>query len=204
MNAGPLHLPADLPMIADRVDLGRISAPPLELKPGSVPVWRLKTDLGEFSLKVWLNGESDWLQSYIAGCAEVETAAHRLGVDMVEPIVLNRRLGASIVAVHRWHEGRALQADDDVAAWLGRTMAQLHTISPPASAPTDSLETWYGVHPADDWREWIAQAGEQHLPWAEAAKAALPALRQASELVAEGLSDSICLAMANASFIGIA
>ena len=157
------------------------------VKPGSVPVWRLTTDRADFHVKVWLDAEWDWLQSYIAGCAEVETAALSVGVEMVEPVVLNRPFGASIVAVHQWHEGRTLRSDDDVAAWLGRTMVQLHTIPPPVSAPADSLASWYGVHPADKWREWVAEAEEQQLPWSAAARASLPALLQAGELVGEGL-----------------
>ena len=52
MNARGLQLPADLGLIAETLDLGQVTLPPVELKPGSVPVWRLTTDRADFHVKV--------------------------------------------------------------------------------------------------------------------------------------------------------
>ena len=182
-----LYLPDKLSMITETLELGTVISEPVEIKPGSVPVWKLSTNQGDFHVKVWLNGEWDWLIASINSATEIEMAAHAYGVEMAEPIALNRRFGASIFSVHRWHEGRTLQSTDDVALWLGRMLVKLHAIPPPACAPRDAIESWYGVHPVEEWQEWIVQAEEQALPWAQAARNGLPKIQTACELVAEGL-----------------
>jgi aminoglycoside phosphotransferase (APT) family kinase protein len=70
--------------------------------------------------------------------------------------------------------------------WLGRTLAVLHRLVPGHGAHED-LRAPYGLHPAADWADWVRQASDADLPWADQAGALLPAFRDASVLVAEAV-----------------
>jgi hypothetical protein len=154
-----------------------------EIKGGTVPVWRVATGSGVFHVKAWSDASWDWRVAALAGAAQVEWAAWELGLDMAEPVVLAEPVGEQLVTVHRWVDGRDLVHDDSVSDWLGATMARLHTVAPPPAAPDDSLNSVFAVHPAEDWRTWINEAGEQALPWADDAQSALPSIIATTDLI---------------------
>jgi hypothetical protein len=185
MPTGRDHLEA----IAGHLALGGLTGDPVVLKPGSVPVWRIETATGAYHVKIWERHSSwDWLTASLAGVAEIERAAHAAGVAMAEPVALNERVDGLNVTVHRWCEGRPAEPRDDIAAWVGSTLAQLHTIPPPASAPGDSITANYGSHPAEEWQRWMDEAFDQAQPWAAAARDARDSLRGASAIVEAGLA----------------
>ena len=165
--------------IAEHLQLGALSDEPVMLKPGSVPVWRVDTARGAFHVKAWLrHGEWEWLKQSLEGVAEIELAAARAGVDMPEPIALNERIDGFNVTVHRWCEGATVQPGDDVAGWIGATLAKLHTIPPPKAGPDDALDAFYAAYPADAWRTWVAEGADKGVAWADAA--ARPSARDPS------------------------
>ena len=184
MPDGPWSSPA---VIAEAFQLGPLTDPPIVIKSGTVDVWRVVTAEGDFHVKRFREGRWEWLRQSLAACAEVELGAQRAGVDMAEPIALNVAFETGIVSIHRWREGRPLFPNDDVAAWLGATLAKHHAVPAPASGPPDALASYYGFHPANDWREWFAEGEESELLWAGDTEA-LEAVLSASEIIAAGLA----------------
>lgn len=169
--------------------LGEFAAPPEALKGGMAPTWRVRTVRGEFHVKVWLERQWAWRDQNLAGAAEVEAAASGNGVEMAEMVAVNVRTAVGLVTVHRWLEGaRPLGPDDNVAEWVGGTLARLHRIPAPASSPADALKVFYGMHPGEEWSAWIAEGREQGLRWADAARASLPVIAGASALVGSAVA----------------
>ena len=182
---------AELPNIAvllDHLGLGRLRREAIVLKSGTFPVWKVQTSEGSFHVKAFGDGDWDWRSASLAGSSEVERAALAAGVETAEPVVLNARVENCRVTVHRWIEGRPLDHADDVHEWLGRTLATLHTLPPPLSSPADSLASYHGLHPADDWAAWADEAASKRLGWAPAAKRTLADITVANELVVEGIT----------------
>lgn len=163
------------------------------MKRGTVSSWRVGTDRGELHVKVWAEAEWEWHLSALRGAAEVEAAAYGLGVEMAAPVAINQRVGRDVVTVHRWVEGRTLAGSDDVASWVGRTLAALHTIPRPTLSPEDSLTAFYGTHSSDEWARWIDEGAEKRLPWVDAARGALPAVMASTEIAQEGLSAGLAV-----------
>jgi hypothetical protein len=157
------------------------------LKPGSVASWRLTTARGDFHLKRFARGDWPWLRQSLAACEQVERGAQRAGVPLAEPVVLGADVGDEIINVHRWWNGRPVEPEDDVAGWLGRTLAKLHTIPPPSAAPADALTSYYGLHPPDDWRAWFREGRSHGLAWADSDEP-LAAVFDATEVIVAGLA----------------
>ncbi len=66
------------------------------------------------------------------------------------------------VLVKQLLDGRPLAGTDDVAAWLGDTLARLHSLG---SAPDEPLD-WHRLHDPDRWQGWLAEGERQHRPGA--------------------------------------
>jgi hypothetical protein len=149
--------------------------------------WKVTTDLGAFHVK--RVPDDDWAgrATAVAASAEVERAAVAAGVEVAEPVALGVRLDGSYVSVHRWVDGRPLRGREDVAAWIGTTMARLHTIPPPPSASDDALVAAYGLQDADDRESWVAEGEAQHQPWAAPARAALDVLHEVDAMIRAAL-----------------
>jgi hypothetical protein len=185
-----LTLPTDrayLAGLAAAADLGEPAAEPVVLKQGSVACWRLTTSRGDFHVKRFACGDWPWLRQSLAACAEVERAAQRVGVSLVEPVALGIDVGDEIVNVHRWWHGRPVEPGDDVAGWLGHTLARLHTLPPPSAAPGDALTSYYGLHPEGEWRAWFREGRSLGLAWA-AGDEPLAAVLAATEVITAGLA----------------
>jgi fructosamine-3-kinase len=173
--------------LAAAAGLGELTAEPVVLKPGSVASWRLTTARGDFHVKRFARGDWPWLRQSLAACAQIERAAQRAGVPLAEPVVLGADVGDEIVNVHRWWNGRPVEPKHDVAGWLGRTLAKLHTIPPPSEAPADALTSYYGLHPPGDWRAWFSEGRSLGLAWADSDEP-LAAVLDATEVIAAGLT----------------
>jgi len=171
---------ADLARLAAAAGLGDMIAAEI-LKQGTVACGRVTTARGDFHLKRFARDLVPSLQPALAAAAEVERAARRAGVALAEPIALGLEVGGELVHVHRWWPGRPLAPGDDVADWLGRTLATLHTLAPPA-APGDALTSYYGLHPEPAWRAWLRDG--RGLGWPDGTAAVLAA----TEVIASGLA----------------
>jgi hypothetical protein len=173
--------------LAAAADLGGLIAEPVVLKSGSVACWRLTTSRGDFHVKRFARGDQPWLRQSLAACVQVERAAQHIGVSLAEPVALGVDVGGEIVNVHRWWHGRCVEPGDDVADWLGRTLARLHTLPPPSAAADDALTTYYGLHPEREWYAWFGQGRSRGLAWANHEQL-LAAVLAATEVIAGGLA----------------
>jgi hypothetical protein len=90
-----------------------------------------------------------------------EARALAAGVDMAEPVApvepvvgWATRIGDRLFRVSQWIESRGLEPGDDIAEWLGPTMAQVHQLQPVASA---GLPDWWrtALRSRADWEEWF-------------------------------------------------
>jgi len=73
-----------------------------------------------------------------------------------------RVAGRGAYRVTEWVEHRNVSDDDDLADWLGWTLATLHSFE---SYTGDLQPPWY-VYPSEQWQDWTAQALERRRPWA--------------------------------------
>jgi hypothetical protein len=64
--------------------------------------------------------------------------------------------------VTEWVEHRKVSDEDDLADWLGSTLATLHGLE----SHTGTLEPHYYLYPTEQWQDWTTQALEQRRPWA--------------------------------------
>lgn len=68
---------------------------------------------------------------------------------------------------HAWLEHRPVAETDDLAAWLGETLATLHRLLP----DNDDVDlTAAGIHPAASWHDWVAEAEGTGRSWSGLAR----------------------------------
>lgn len=170
--------------IADSLGLGEVRA----VEPVKHRVSKLVTDRGAFHVKLLRDEGWDWQSSMQAGCVQVEEGARAAGVEMAEPVALLQHIGDQLVTVHQWVDGRSIVEGDDVAVWLGETMARLHTVERPSASPADSLPAAYGIQLAADWETWIADGESAGLHWAPTARRALDVIPAITALVADAMA----------------
>jgi hypothetical protein len=151
------------------------------IKEGTVACLHLTTARGDFHLKRFARDLVPSLRPELAVAAEVELAAQRAGIALAEPVALDLDVHGELIRVHRWWPGRPLAPGDNVADWLGRTLATLHTLPRPAD-PGGALTSYYGLHPAPAWRAWLRDGRE--LGWPDGAAVVLAAI----DVITDGLA----------------
>jgi Ser/Thr protein kinase RdoA (MazF antagonist) len=153
------------------------------------PTWLLETGDGRFLVKsVPVSGREEQVER----AARFEHRVAESGVDIpraVRPIgqavgSATAVTGLGWVRVYEWIDGRDLQDGDEVAGWLGRTLATIHAIEP-ATAPEPII---YGLHPIEEWHRWLDAGERAARPWAPVLRDAVPAIRELSEWIAAALS----------------
>ena len=191
----------DVAAITSKFDVGRATEPPLRVSRGGMPstVWKLTTDRGVFSVKRVRRDTPQWWLDTVGASMDFERRALASGVTVPEPIPpisdglgFMALIGGVPFRVHRWIDARPVTALEDIATWVGRTLAILHSLMP-TDAP-DRQE--YGLHPGSEWDEWISQARRQRRPWSDAAVATRSSLMDATEFVEAALAigDACCYA----------
>jgi hypothetical protein len=183
-------------VIAQAFGLGRPLSELVFVRRGGTETWRLDTDQGSYLVKgAWAakgwqftpGGLLDQLESAMA----FERRALDAGVDMAEPIPpvdpfigWVARINDRLFRVYRWIEHRAMRPDDDVADWLGRTMAQIHQLEPLRLV---GLPDWWRgpIWPRATWEEWVDEAQYRNRPWSALARGRLPYLLDLSTRIEE-------------------
>lgn len=114
-----------------------------------------------------------------AAAIAYEARARRAGVETPTPIppVPAHIDGLGPVRAYAWLDSRPLHPGDDIADWLGHTLARLHAISPAAAHGPD----WYHLHD-DRWQRWLDAGADR--PWAPALRTHLPDIMAATATVA--------------------
>jgi Ser/Thr protein kinase RdoA (MazF antagonist) len=171
--------PADLAeRIADAFDLGRATAPIAPVRHVSQETWRLDTTSGPVLVKrFWKGPELPWRVTLDAAM-RLEQRALAAGIDSPSPIPPRAaRFGAAaqidglgIFRAYPFLPHRPLAPDDEIADWLGETLARIQHLEPPLSevpAPT----WWYNQFPevaSTDWHEWLQKGAATGRAWVPA------------------------------------
>jgi hypothetical protein len=190
------------PEVAARAfDLGPPVGALVHVRRGDTDTWRLETAKGGYFIKgYWPTTGGQFTDGGLLDQLEVAMAFERraldVGVDMAEPIPPTdpflgwvTRINERLFRAYRWIEHRALQPDDHIADWLGRTMARVHQLEP--LGQTGLPAWWRGpLWPRATWEEWFAEARRRDKPWAELGYERLPDIVEVSARI-EALCESV-------------
>jgi Ser/Thr protein kinase RdoA (MazF antagonist) len=163
----------------------------LLVRRGDTDTWRLDTDQGSYLLKgYWPTTGGQFTPGGLLDQLEVaiafEERALEAGIDMPQPIPPSdpllgwvTRINERLFRAYRWIEHRELRPDDDIADWLGRTMAQIHQLQPLKQV---GLPDWWraAIRPRATWEEWFAEAQRSTKSWSELAYERLPSILEIS------------------------
>jgi len=157
--------------ITEAFGLSRPTGPLTPLTHQSSQTWTLDTADGRILLKHTPHTPP--------AAIAYETRARRAGIAMPTPIPPGRAdiTGLGPVRAYAWIDSRPLRPDDDIAAWLGHTLALLHTVDPRGSGGPD----WYHLHD-DRWQTWLDSGGDHR--WKPALRDHLPDIMAATAAVA--------------------
>lgn len=151
--------------IALAFDLGTPDGDLIHVRRGDADTWRLDTSTGSYFVKGYFPA-ADVHQLAVAMAFERRALA--AGVNMPEPIAPAEpllgwvtRVDDRLFRVYRWIEHS--QHDQDVSAWLGRTMAQVHQLQPLGRA---GLPDWWRQAPPETWEAWFTKARNRDAAWA--------------------------------------
>jgi Ser/Thr protein kinase RdoA (MazF antagonist) len=182
-------------MIAQAFDLGRPIEPLVPVHHGSQETWTLATMAGRFLVKrIWVGPDPEWRPDLERAMA-FEIRASDAGIDAPRPIdprspafgCATRVHGFGVFRVYEWIRHRPIDKNDDLAEWLGSTLARLHQLEPLDSTPEPQ---WYGVFPAVRWHAWLADGEAQGRLWAPALRKHLTDILDASRWIAEAFADA--------------
>jgi Ser/Thr protein kinase RdoA (MazF antagonist) len=154
---------------------------------GAVAAWRVDTGAGAMLVKrFWHEDELPWREQ-LEQAMEFEQLAVRAGIDLVPPVVPPRPVFGSVARIEGrglfrafpYVEHRPLRDDDDVAEWVGTTLARMHQLRELSERPDPHW--WYGQlppAPPERWLSWLDHGEHTDTLWA-------PALRERLEFVLE-------------------
>ena len=183
-------------IVADAFDLGRPIGELVHVRRGDTDTWRLETTNGGYFIKGYRPTTSGQfvagdLLDHLEVAMDFERSALQAGVDMAEPILPRdplagwvTRINERLFRAYPWIEHRALRPDDDIADWLGRTMAQIHQMQPVGRV---GLPDWWrgAIRPRATWQECLAEGQRRGKSWSELAQVRLPLILDASSRIEE-------------------
>ena len=156
--------------VAEAFDLGKPDGPLIPVQHTVSQTWRMATDRGSFLVKqVWPDADPHWAPQ-LDGRMAFEQRASAAGIRTPTTVLpihpafgwTGRVAGRGAYRVTDWIEHRKVTDDDDLADWLGWTLATMHSFE----SYTGGLEPPYYVHDAEQWQEWAAEAAGLRRPWA--------------------------------------
>lgn len=102
---------------------------------------------------------------------------------------LAARIRDRLVILHEWVDTIPDIPDDVPPAWLGGTVATLHSLWPvPDQKVQKHLARAYGIYPKSSWQRWIEDADQAGLAWASDVAASLPVIEEATRLSQSALN----------------
>jgi aminoglycoside phosphotransferase (APT) family kinase protein len=178
---------------------------------GDTDTWRLDAESGGYFVKgYWpeTGGQftSGGLLDQLAVAMPFEERALSAGVAQAEPVppvdpLLGwvTRIEDRLFRVYRWIESRAVRPEDDIAEWLGRTMAMVHQLQPLDQV---GLPDWWraAIRPRSDWEEWFTEARERGEPWADQAWDRLPRILELTARIEDVCETAPDLVMTHGDF----
>jgi Ser/Thr protein kinase RdoA (MazF antagonist) len=152
---------------------------------GQVIAWRIETGSGPVLVKrFWAEPDLPW-RDQLELALEVEQLAVRTEIDTPAPIdpvhpefgTVARIDGLGFFRAFPFVEHRPLADADDIAEWVGGTLARTHQLRRLEFPPQPNW--WYCQHPPvapQQWRVWLESGEAQGNSWA-------PALRTHHDLI---------------------
>lgn len=179
-----MHSPT-APEIARAFELAEPVGELVLVRRGDTDTWRLETVGGPYFVKgYWAETGGQFVPGGLVDQLRVamafEARALAAGVDMAEPVApvepvvgWATRIGDRLFRVNQWIESRGLEPGDDIAEWLGRTMAHVHQLQPVGAA---GLPDWWrtALRSRADWEEWFSEARRRGKSWSGLAWECLP------------------------------
>ncbi|HEY9292042.1 MAG TPA: aminoglycoside phosphotransferase family protein [Microlunatus sp.] len=154
---------------------------------GQVEAWRIGTAAGDVLVKrFWADDDLPW-RDQLELAMQIEQRAVDAGIDTPAPIdpvwpvfgSVARIDGHGLFRAFPYIEHHPLADDDDVAEWIGATLALTHRLQSLDRRPDPNW--WYGQFPpvsAEQWPRWLQEGEANRAAWA-------PALRTHLDLVLE-------------------
>jgi hypothetical protein len=152
-----------------------------------VQTWCLDTGSGGMLIKrFWPDDELPWRDRFELAM-DVQQRAVVAGVDTPAPVTPARPVfgtvaridGHGLFRAFPYIQHRRLGDADDIAEWLGMTLARIHQLRPMSTRPAPNW--WYGQDPPVPPEQWLAWRDEGE----RAGKSWVCALREHLELVLE-------------------
>jgi hypothetical protein len=180
-------------MVAEAFDVGRPMEPLTHHRWVGQEAWTFSTMTGRFLVvRLWAGPDPAW-RAQVEEAMDLERRAHQAGVAMLTPIeprepafgYAARVHGFGVFRMYEWVDYRPLDREDDVAEWLGTTLARLHRLRVLDTAPQAH---GYGLHPPAHWHAWLAEGEAQERSWAPSLREQLPGILRASTQVAEAFA----------------
>lgn len=152
---------------------------------GQVLAWQVGTGAGPVLVKrFWAGPELPW-RDQLSSALEFEEQAVRAGIETPAPLrpvrpyfaTVARVDGMGLVRAFPYLEHREFGETDDVAGWVGATLARTHRIRTLDAVPEPNY--WYGQGPPvarEQWRAWLRRGERDDRVWA-------PALAERLDLV---------------------
>jgi Ser/Thr protein kinase RdoA (MazF antagonist) len=174
--------------VAEVFGLARPAGDLVPLAYGTSQTWTLDTRDGRVLVK---HVEADDWRDGFARAMTVERRALGAGISMACPLppvgpafgYAADLDGVGLVRAYEWIDGRPLAPTDDVADWLGGTLARLHGLE--RTAP-DGPE-WYRTNDGR-WQAWLHAGQARRRPWAPALRRHLPDVLAAAAWVEQGFA----------------
>ncbi|RPE27754.1 aminoglycoside phosphotransferase family protein [Kitasatospora cineracea] len=175
--------------------LGRPLGPWRPLDNGGAPTdsRRLDTTRGRWTVRTG-RLHSDWHHEQARRVHRLQRAARAAGIAMPPPVpppapavgYWHRPApdAPEVVRVSGWLDGHDLRGPGAgpeapaAAGWVGRTLARIARLDTGGGTPEPP-------HPLAEWQQWVAEAEAGGLPVAAPARALLPAVADATALVAD-------------------
>ncbi|HVX43828.1 MAG TPA: aminoglycoside phosphotransferase family protein [Mycobacteriales bacterium] len=139
--------------------------------------WRIHTGAGSRLVKnFWPYDDLPW-RADLERAMDLEARAVRAGVDTPAPIRPAHPVFGTVACIEGhglfrafpFLEHRQLSDADDIAEWMGRTLARIHRLQPVTTAPEPNW--WYGQAPPvtpENWRRWLEDGTRAGISWAGA------------------------------------
>lgn len=180
-------------MVAEAFDVGRPVEPLTHHRWVGQEAWTFSTMTGRFLVvRLWAGPDPAW-RAQVEEAMDLERRAQEAGVAMLTPVepqepafgFAARVHGFGVFRVYEWVDHRPLDREDDVAEWLGTTLALLHRLRPLDTTPQPQ---GYGLYPPAHWHAWLAEGEAQGRSWASPLRDHLAGILRASTQVAEAFS----------------